>query len=343
MSKIRIFKLGDITLYNREVLYLYEKWPTPDVIISDGGYGISGFKGDAKKPSELKKWYLPHIKAWSLYSKPGTTLWFWNTEIGWATVHPVLEKYGWEYVGCNIWNKGLQHIAGNCNLSVLKGFPVVTEVCVQYTRRPEFLVNGKILTLKEWLRYEWKRTKLPLYKANEACEVANAATRKYLTQDHLWYPPPPKIFEKLVNYANKHGPPEGYPYFSIDGKKPATAEEYANLFPKFKGKYGITNVWSHPPLHNGERIRVPGSSKYAHLNQKPLKLIKLIIEVSSEPGDTIWEPFGGLCTGGLAAYLSERKAHCAELDPKIFDIAVERLKKYKEKIESQPKLFKSAI
>lgn len=34
--------------------------------------------------------------------------------------------------------------------------------------------------------HEWQRAGLPLYKANEACGVKNAATRKYLTQDWLW-------------------------------------------------------------------------------------------------------------------------------------------------------------
>jgi site-specific DNA-methyltransferase (adenine-specific) len=208
---------------------------------------------------------------------------------------------------------------------VLKGFPVVTEVCVQYVKRPEFHVGSDRLTLKECLRYEWERTGLPLSKANEACGVANAATRKYFTKDHLWYAPPPEIFERLVDYANGHGSAKGKPYFSVNGKKPLSKEEYARLFAKFDGKYGVTNVWEHPPLHNGERVKLPGSPKYAHLNQKPLKLIKMLLEVSSDVGDMVWEPFGGLCTAGLAAYLMERVAYCAEVDSDIFQIAVDRI------------------
>jgi len=167
---------------------------------------------------------------------------------------------------------------------------------------------------------------LPLYKANEACGVANAATRKYFTKDHLWYAPPPGIFARLVAYANEHGTPEGRPYFSFDGLKPATQDEYAKLFATFEGKYGITNVWEHPPLHNGERVKLPGSTKYAHLNQKPLSLIGLIIQVSSKTGDVIWEPFGGLCTASIVAHLTSRIAFCAEVDQSIFQMAVARLK-----------------
>jgi DNA modification methylase len=324
----KMFRLKGITIYNADVLALYGDWAAPDVIISDGGYGVSGFKGDANAPSELQEWYRPHIQAWAKKARPGTTLWFWNTEVGWATVHPSLDENGWDYVACNIWNKGLQHIAGNCNLPILRHFPIVTEVCAQYVKRPEFSINGKSLTLKEWLRYEWGRTGLPLYKANEACGVANAASRKYLTKDHLWYAPPSEHFERLAFYANQYGRERGRPYFSVNGVDAVSRADYESLFPVFEGKYGITNVWDYPPLHNSERVKLPNSQKYAHLNQKPLKLIRLIIGVSSEPGDLIWEPFGGLCTAGLAAFFMGRKALCAEIDPEIFELAVRRIEPY---------------
>jgi site-specific DNA-methyltransferase (adenine-specific) len=336
MTKNKTFHFGTATIFNEDVLNLYEEWTTPNVIVSDGGYGVSGFKGDTHEPATLTNWYQPHIQAWSRHAQAGTTLWLWNTEIGWATVHPILEANSWEYVGCNIWDKGIQHIAGNCNLPVLKGFPVVTEVCVQYVKRPEFHIDGRILTLKEWLRWEWERTGLPLSKTNEACEVVNAATRKYFTKDHLWYAPPPVVFAKLVAYANKHGRSEGKPYFSIDDRRPLTQQEYAKLFAAFNGKYGVTNVWQHPPLHNSERIRLTGTTKYAHLNQKPLKLIRLILEVSSKEGDVIWEPFGGLCTVGLAAHILKRVGLAAEVNEEIYQVAVKRFKTYAHAEATKP-------
>ena len=42
----------------------------------------------------------------------------------------------------------------------------------------------------------------------------------------------------------------------------------------------------------------------------------------------IWEPFGGLCTAGLASYLTERHAYCAEIDSEIYLIAVDRIKSH---------------
>ena len=67
-------------------------------------------------------------------------------------------------------------------------------------------------------RAEWQRTSLPFSKANEACGVANAASRKYLSADHNWYFPPEDHFERLVAYANRHGDPAGRPFFSLDGQ-----------------------------------------------------------------------------------------------------------------------------
>ena len=93
----------------------YDKWDSPDCIVSDGAYGVLGFEGDTSDHIRMPEWYEQHIAAWSAAAKGSTTLWFWNSEIGWATVHPVLERYGWRYVNANIWDKGLGHIAGNVN------------------------------------------------------------------------------------------------------------------------------------------------------------------------------------------------------------------------------------
>jgi len=313
-----------IHLYQGDSLSYYPEWEKPSVIMSDGAYGVLGFKGDTTNHEGLVDWYEPHINAWSKFAEPGTTLWFWNTELGFASVHGLLERNGWEYMSCNIWNKGIQHIAGNCNMKVLKSFPVVTEVCVQYYKRPTFEIDRKKVPMKDWLRHEWDRAGLTLNQANIAADTANAASRKYLTKDHLWYAPPPEVFEKMVAFANEHGKANGMPYFSINGKTPISKMEYEHLFPFFKGKYGVTNVWNEPPLHTNERIKANGSNKYFHLNQKPLALMDLILTASTNPGDVIWEPFGGLFTASLWAHKKNRRAFAAELDHEIFQTAQTR-------------------
>lgn len=309
---------------------LYADWPAPICIISDGPYGVSGFPGDNHKAESLADWYEPHIKAWSERSTPETTLWFWCTEVGWATVHPVLIAHGWKYRCCNIWDKGLGHIAGNANTQTLRKFPVVTEVCVHYVKAAMFQIDGRSLTMQEWLRHEWKRTGLPLRLANKACGVLNAAMRKYLTADHHWYYPPVDCFVKLARYANEHGDPKGRPYFSTDGKSPIPGRRWAKLRAKFNCEVGVTNVWREPQVSGCERIQgLRNGMKYKyqslHGNQKPLKFIDLTIQASTDKGDVVWEPFGGLCPGAVVSYRFGRRYYAAEIIPEFYVAAVARL------------------
>ena len=308
-----------VVIHHGDSLQMYAEWEPPTVIISDGPYGLGMYDEDPGNVDGLVEFYEPHVDTWSRAASNQTTLWFWNTELGWATVHPLLKRHGWRFVNCHIWNKGIQHIAGNVNSITIRKFPVVTEVCVQYVLDEG--IQG--MTIQDWLRKEWNRTGLPFSLSNEACGLANAATRKYLTPDHLWYFPPPHMFERLVAYANRHGKPAGRPYFSLDGMFPASAEEWARMRSKFRCKVGVTNVWEEPPLHGAERLK--HGSRNAHCNQKPLRLVSLMLESSSDPHDVVWEPFGGLCTAAVAAKRARRRCHSAEINREFYEMAVTRL------------------
>lgn len=318
--KPQSFKHDHVEVHGKDVLTLYENWPAPTIIMSDGPYGLNSYNGDLKTAEGLDEFYRPHVEAWTRASGQDTTLWFWNSELGWATVHPLLIEHGWRFVNCHIWNKGISHIAGNANTKTLRKFPVVTEVCVQYVREPK--VNGK--KMRSWLRSEWVRSGLPLSHANAACGVKDAATRKYFTQDHMWYFPPPNMFAKLVDYANQHGDPAGRPYFASKTGLPFTEEEWGHMRAKFRCGIGLTNVWDEPAVNGNERIR-NGDGKNVHPNQKPLKIIQMLIETSSDTNDMVWEPFGGTCTAAVACLKAGRKCRSAEIDEDFYQISVERL------------------
>jgi len=305
--------------------------------------------GDTTDAESLPDWYLPHIQAWTRAATPATTLWFWNTEVGWATVHPLLVESGWEYVETIVWDKGIAHIAGNVNGQTIRRFPVVTEICVLYQRKP---VGSRGERMCEWLRSEWQRAGLPLYKANEACGVRNAATRKYLTQDHLWYFPPGEMFERLTRYANEHGDKAGWPYFSLDGETIFTAKQWDNLRYNWTHQHGITNVWSRGPLRDSERLKgtlrrsaprvyKPKRASAAHLNQKPLEFMGRLVVAATVAGDVIWEPFGGLGSGSAAAIALGRRAYVAEVDAEFAALARERLEDAAK--HSSPKEEEAAI
>jgi hypothetical protein len=323
-------------LHRGDALAAYSHWPTPAVVISDGAYGVRGFHGDTTGVGGLADWYRPHVEAWSRHVAPATTLWFWNTEAGWATVHPLLVESGWDYVQLITWDKGIGHIAGNVNGKTIRRFPVATEVCAFYQRRFEVRGADGIMPVQRWLRHEWRRAGLPLSRANEACGVRNAATRKYLTQDWLWYWPPGEMIERLASYANEHGTESGWPYYSLDGQVPVSGKEWDALRHKWRHAHGITNVWQLAPLHGVERIKGtmrraaprvynPSSLSAAHLNQKPLEFMHRILAAVTDPGDVVWEPFGGLASASVAAVESGRLPCIAEIDHDFAEIAAQRL------------------
>lgn len=334
--RVQVAQAGNVLIERDDSVNCYPRWATPTCIIVDGPYGLGKFPGEPNTPATLPEWYAAHVAAWSAYADPNTTLWFWCTEIGWALVHPVLEMHGWEYEECNIWDKGIAHVAGNCNSKTIRGVPVVTEVTARYTRRNQLPdSNGRMLGIKDWVRYEWQRSGLPMSKANEACGVVNAATRKYLTRCHLWYFPPPEAIVRMANYCNKHGRPTDQPYFSLDGRTPVTEDTWTRMRAKWNHAHGVTNVWQEPAVHGRERIRT--GAGYLHANQKPLALMKRQILACTDPGDVVWEPFGGLCSGSIAALHTGRRAFAAEINPDYFKIATDRLKEEFNNVEERQK------
>lgn len=327
---------GGAFIYNADALDMYEHWPKPTCIIADGPYGLGKFPGEPNTVHSLPEWYAPHVAAWSKYSDSNTTLWFWGSELSWATVHRLLDEHGWQYEEACIWDKGIAHVAGNCNSKTIRGVPVVTEIAVRYTKRNKLAAaDGQSLTLKEWVRAEWLRSGLPMRLANEACGVANAATRKYLTQCHLWYFPPPEAMQGMADYCAKHGKKTDRPYFSLDGSALFNAAKWTRMRAKWRHTHGMTNVWNEPPVHGDERVKL--GSGYMHANQKPLRLMEFQVASCTDEGDAVWEPFGGLCSASIAASGLKRRAFASEMFSSYYEAASERLR-----FASKPALRRAA-
>lgn len=71
-----------------------------------------------------------------------------------------------------------------------------------------------------------------------------------------------------------------------------------------------------------ERVKNP-----THPTQKPLKVLKHIIKVASNPGDLVFDPFMGVGSTGEAALKLKRKFLGTEIDETYFKIAKKRLEK----------------
>jgi site-specific DNA-methyltransferase (adenine-specific) len=130
----------------------------------------------------------------------------------------------------------------------------------------------------------------------------------------------------MAAYCEEHGRPnEGWPYFSLDGEKPFDPAKWSRMRSLWVHTHGLTNVWSEPPVHGSERLRV--GDAYLHANQKPLSLMRLQIRACTEPGDVVWEPFGGLCSASVAAQEIGRRSYAAEVHESFYEAAKDRLRK----------------
>lgn len=80
-------------------------------------------------------------------------------------------------------------------------------------------------------------------------------------------------------------------------------------------------------LRKGSVLRFtrPTGRKVRHPNEKPLGLLRELIESSSRQGETVLDPFAGSGSTGIAAVLSGRRAVLIESDERWIPIAIERL------------------
>ena len=86
-------------------------------------------------------------------------------------------------------------------------------------------------------------------------------------------------------------------------------------------------------IRKGSIIRCPRveGTVSLHPTQKPVQLLREIIESSSCFGETVLDPFAGSCSTLLAAKMEDRKAIGVELDEKYAEIGAKRLQAYFQK------------
>ena len=82
----------------------------------------------------------------------------------------------------------------------------------------------------------------------------------------------------------------------------------------------MKSVWRMAPPKKDEK------TYGKHPTQKPVALLERIILASTEPGDTVFDPFAGSSTTGVAAILTGRKFTGCELDEAFVSLSEQRLR-----------------
>ena len=78
-------------------------------------------------------------------------------------------------------------------------------------------------------------------------------------------------------------------------------------------------------LWNGMLKASERESKRVHPTQKPIAVMEWVIEQATELGQTVFDPFMGSGTTGIAAVKLKRNFIGAEIDQRYFDIACKRI------------------
>jgi site-specific DNA-methyltransferase (adenine-specific) len=105
---------------------------------------------------------------------------------------------------------------------------------------------------------------------------------------------------------------------------------------------GSPKTWNHKPVNEMHNfIEAPicmGEERTKHKTQKPLKVCIPYIEISSNPGDIVLDPFMGSGTTAIACLKTGRNYLGYELSSRYCQIIEERIEKLKKK---EPALFKA--
>ena len=100
--------------------------------------------------------------------------------------------------------------------------------------------------------------------------------------------------------------------------------EYILFFRKGRGKK-INNCGTADILSIANKKTKEGS-KNVHDTEKPVQLMQILIENSTQAGETVLDPFMGIGSTGSAAVFSGRSFIGIEIDDKYFSYAKARIK-----------------
>ncbi len=129
---------------------------------------------------------------------------------------------------------------------------------------------------------------------------------------------------EVYNWIRRQEPTHMYAWF-VPGTKATAGQAAFHVLWEPILSYGYPKIPPGSDVFNFPLMVDPMAE--GHPWPKPLNLMKYLIERWSKPGDTIFDPFMGSGTTGVAAMLTGRKFKGVELNPEYFAIAKARITK----------------
>jgi adenine-specific DNA-methyltransferase len=309
--------------------------------IVDGPYNMR--KADWDKFDSWQafaEWYLPLWEQLSRVLRDNCSLYVFGTFEGLAALKPGLDALGggWAYRQTCTWDKGLGAIAGRAG-DTLRMYPQRTEFCIFYARERVDIsalawdgVTREDNTIRAYLNAERERAGVSLtaiddewqrYRVTHGC-----MTPHWFGASTQWALPTAANYQWLRNLFNASGNGSG-PYLvrsweDLRREYEDLRREYEDLRYPFNPQQGVTDVWDVPICSGAERVK-DGNGKTAHVAQKPLAIMRRIVQASSNEGDTVLVPFSGVGSAEVAAAQEGRHFIGIEIDDGYCSIANERI------------------
>ena len=169
---------------------------------------------------------------------------------------------------------------------IMPFFREIGNMCVRYVKQ-----MGHIYTCHDW------QTSATIKEAFSGLTPKNLIVWRKATAGGLgsYYT---KIYELLWLFANE-------PELGIIGKNK----------PHARTINGVANIWDCPVVQAPERD---------HNAQKPIEIINIAVENSSDVGERVLDLFGGSGSTMIACEPLGRICHTMELEPKYCDVIVKR-------------------
>ncbi len=276
-----------------------------DLVVADPPYWkVIGEKWDYKWKTEedYVKWSLKWIEEVARILRIGGTFYCFGYFRTLALLVPHLEQLGLELRQQIIIDKGIRSVSGRATKKY-KIFPNVTESIL-------FIIKDNKKFIKPFLKEKQKEIGLTAKQINEALGVKSNGGGMwsiYTGNNVCEQFPTEELWNKLSKILN----------FNLSYKKVAQT---------FNPQMGYTDVWTDIDFYK---------EKHLHPTQKPLRLIKRLVEASSNEGDIVLDPFAGSGSTQVACIHLNRHYIGIEMDTNYYQMASKRIALER----SSPKIF----
>jgi site-specific DNA-methyltransferase (adenine-specific) len=273
---------------------------TIDLIIADPPYWkVVGEKWDYQWRTEQDyiDWSIQWLTEASRVLRKGGSFYLFGYFRTLALLVPYFDKLDLELRQQIVIDKGMRAVSGRATKNY-KMFPNVTESCL-------FIVKDSKPFIKKILKERQKELNLSSKEINEALGVASYGGGMwsiYTGNNICEQVPTQELWEKLQKILK----------FDIP---------YSKIAQTFNPQMGITDVWRDIDFYQEKRF---------HPTQKPIKLIKRLIQASSNENDLVLDPFGGSGATALACLALKRPFITIELDENYYQVILERVKEILE-------------